>query len=252
MGAIRSDDTTRLAADLLDAGIDILLDPPDPGAMVLGIVRAVRQGLVPEERLHEARERVEALRAQLTGRFGDSFFTTPFQASPPEAIGAPAHMEAARAIAQRALQAPGPYAGAFPLRIPVGPGTLAVLIKPYRTHLDPPEEPFGHYLRRYTGIRRYFEVDAETPGDRLKTLLEESREATSILAAVVSKPAAWRSFGLPERLAAFLDALVASGTALLVSFGDPSLLDACPQAAQRLCVYSDVPASQEALAMQLS
>jgi hypothetical protein len=249
MGAIHSENATEQAAALLGAGVDILLDPPDPAALVKGIVQAVEGGLVPRERLLQAYARTMNLKRHFTERFGDSFFTTLAPATARASIGSQAHRDAAYRIARTALEVIGPAPAFSPTS---RPGLLAVLIKPYRTHLDPPEEPLGNYLRAFPGIIDYGEVDADTPDQRLDALLNDARKAGGVLAAVVSKPAAWRSFGLPERLAGFMQALVAPGTALLVSLGDPSLLDAYPAARHRVCTYSDVPASQEALAQWLA
>ena len=73
-----------------------------------------------------------------------------------------------------------------------------------------------------------------------------------VVAAFVVKPAAWHRFGLPPAQQRFLERLAAQQPTVLVSLGSPHGLDAFPEAAARLCTYSDVAPSQRALAAYLA
>ncbi len=66
--------TPQYAAQLLNAGLDILLDPIDPEAMLEAVTEAVSGGLVTERRLDSALERVRHLRAIMRQRFGENIF----------------------------------------------------------------------------------------------------------------------------------------------------------------------------------
>ena len=68
---------------------------------------------------------------------------------------------------------------------------------------------------------------------------------------VVTKPAAWRAYGLPDRLAQFLTRLVDAAPITIAALGDAGVLASYPNAVAGLCTYSDVPASQEALVNHL-
>ncbi len=244
MGAIQSEDTTQQAADLLNAGIDILLDPPNPVAMVKGIVQAVEKGLVPISRLHEASARIDLLRRHFTHKFGPDFFTSPYLAGPKEEVGAGASREKAKQIAIRAIGETGSTDNVSGLL--QNGQTLTVFIKPYRTHLDPHQEPLCDYLKTIPTSINFVQIDVNTPDDERARIIQLGKEADTVIIAVVSKPAAWRAFGLPEKLSSMVEALVSMPQSVLVSFRDPALLELYPEAKHRFCTYSDVPASQEA------
>ena len=101
---------------------------------------------------------------------------------------------------------------------------------------------------------RYLEVgpELETSDDVFQRVNAAVEACDVIVAAVVVKPAAWRAFGLPARQQAFVQELTARRPVILVSLGSPVVLQDVPGAAARLCTYSDVPASQAALAAYLA
>ncbi|MEX0747880.1 MAG: glycoside hydrolase family 3 N-terminal domain-containing protein, partial [Rhodothermales bacterium] len=78
MGAISRShaDPGLQAAALVKAGVDILLDVPDPGAAWKGIVHAVEEGSLEPGLVDEAAGRVLALKQRLAARFGPDVFTT--------------------------------------------------------------------------------------------------------------------------------------------------------------------------------
>lgn len=71
MGAVtRTHGSARAAVAALRAGADVVLMPPSPGAARAGIVRAVRAGALPRQRLEQAAARQVALLEHLRGRRG--------------------------------------------------------------------------------------------------------------------------------------------------------------------------------------
>jgi beta-N-acetylhexosaminidase len=63
------------------------------------------------------------------------------------------------------------------------------------------------------------------------------------------RPAAWHAFGLRPQQKEFVEqAIAARNDLLLVSLGVPYVLRDFPQANLRICTFSDVPVSQQALA----
>ena len=69
-----------------------------------------------------------------------------------------------------------------------------------------------------------------------------------LVVAMIVRPAAWHAFGLQPEQAAFVRELVGErDDVVLVSLGVPYALDDYPEAAVRICTYSDVPVSQQAL-----
>ena len=72
-----------------------------------------------------------------------------------------------------------------------------------------------------------------------------------VVAALVVKPAAWRVFGLLPPQHRFVEALLRQQPVVLAALGSPSIFERYPEAAARVALYSDVPASQRALVAAL-
>ena len=64
----------------------------------------------------------------------------------------------------------------------------------------------------------------------------------------VVRPAAWHAYGLREEQREFIRQLTGTRPLVLASLGAPYELQNFPDAAVRICTYSDVPVSQIALA----
>ncbi len=241
----------RYAANLINAGLDILLDPLEPADMVAGIVAAVDSNLLNESQLDEAIARIDHLRKRMTGKFGSAFFTNPAQHFAPDLLGNADHETKARSVAAHAIQEITP---AQPLE---GTGTkLAVFVTPYRTRLDPTEAPIGQAIKAMAahtpGLTiAYHEVHAETPEVLFTEITASLGQCDEAFVFVVSKPAAWHAYGLPDNLSRFVSMITQRIHTTLVSLGDQHVLAAYPDAARTLCAHSDVPASQQAVVQKL-
>ncbi len=77
---------------------------------------------------------------------------------------------------------------------------------------------------------------------------ELARAAEQLLVAMIVRPAAWHAFGLRPEQCELVRRLTAERDVVLASLGVPYALDDYPDAAVRICTYSDVPVSQQALA----
>ena len=242
---------TQFAANLLNAGLDILLDPIDPVAMVHGVAEAVQKGLVPESRLDEAIQKVQQLRDKITGRFGPAIFKNPAQTQQAGVVGSIKHKKDAQEIAQKAIRV---HKGSplFFADNNAPDKQLAIFVTPYRTRLDPKETPVGQALKLKYPDLPYTEVDAHTSSAELEDLVGMAKQRAAVLIIVVSKPAAWHNYGLPDELHHFVTRLTEATSTTLVSLGDPHILDKYPSSTNTICTYSDVPVSQEALVEALS
>ena len=65
---------------------------------------------------------------------------------------------------------------------------------------------------------------------------------------MIVRPAAWHVFGLRPEQCELVRQLTRKRAVVLASLGVPYVLDEYSDAVVRICTYSDVPASQEALA----
>ncbi len=248
MGAIRNShpDAGSQAAALVAAGVDILLDVPDPIAAVDGIVNAVDEGVLEEEIVDAAVARVLGLKKRLIDRFGGDIFGAPETLFDADPIGAASTRDLAHRVAYSALDVVGGSGGVLPLK-EKGEDILGVLIKPHTTRLDPEEEPFGEAFRRAFPGARYRQVGPEATEAELGDIRSLAESSRIVVLALVVKPAAWHAFGLLPEQHHLAAELVARHRTIVVALGSPVVLDDYPAAALRLCAYSDVEVSQEAV-----
>src|SRR5690606_18464034 len=115
MGGIKDDEKTeaQLAIELLEAGVDLLLDLEDPEVVIEGVAQAVEDGRLSERVVDDALARAERLRETLRARFGPGVFRDPALAYPPDVVGHAEH----HALAARAAPGRGrPWSSSSPRR----------------------------------------------------------------------------------------------------------------------------------------
>ena len=244
----------RLAVRQIAAGVDLLLDPHDPEAIIEGVAEAVASGELPEERLDEALRRVQRLRHQLTERFSAQLWSDPAAAVPPGEVASREHLAIARRAARLAIRVEGDDPAAA---VAGGEGLLAVMLRSHTSPLDPPEQALGAALREALPGTDFRELGPDATEDALQVVREAAGRARAVLLAVVVKPAAWHAFGLPGPLAT-LARDIAEGRQpgerplIAAALGDPRGLETVPGASVRIVTFSDTPVSQQALAAVLA
>ncbi len=255
MGAIRDThkNAGRQAAALLRAGVDILLDVPDPLAAAAGIAKAVESGRLDERLLDEAVGRVLTLKRRMADRFGEDLFKVPESVVAAGEVGSDAAARIASEVAERAVTVVEDRAGWLPIDpADAADGGVAVfLVKPHRTRFDPPEEPFGRYVRAALPGAAFHQLGTEAKAQELDALQEMIETARLVILALVVKPAAWHAFGLLPEQERFVRSVLERRPAVVTSLGSPYVLDRYEAAAARLCAFSDVEASQRALVDRL-
>jgi beta-N-acetylhexosaminidase len=91
MEGVRIVDDSEVAIRTLEAGADLLLDPPWPAQAIAAVVAAVRSGRLSRDQIEASAQRVQAMNARANA-----------QAIPPlEVVGASEHRERARRIADQ-------------------------------------------------------------------------------------------------------------------------------------------------------
>jgi beta-glucosidase-like glycosyl hydrolase len=231
----RFDSEGEIAQVALAAGVDVLVDVNDPFAVVDHLCKCVASGSLDEARIDEAAMRVAALKEQC-------------QDVSPETVTP----NCAEVIARRAVQLIGDKNNVpLPLNCDVPLG--AVLLKPFETHLDPPEQPLAAALRERFSCVKYAQLGPTADADTSRAAADLVRDCPQLLVAVVVRPAAWHRFGLLPAQTDFAHRLLREHSgAVLASLGVPQVLEDFPEASLRVCTFSDVPVSQRALAKFLA
>jgi len=228
----------ELALKAILAGVDLLLDVEDPLETLAALETAVSEERLSLERVEEAFQRVGNLRQQLP----------PLDANREE-IREQSHTLAKRVARDsiRQISADKPL-----LPFSSDKSLCAVLLRPHQSHLDPTEQPLGAALRSLFADCQYFELGPGATPDEYARVLEIAKNSAQVLISQIVKPAAWHRFGLLPDQDALVKQLTKSRDCVLASLGTPESLQAYPEARVRLCAYSDVPLSQQALAASIS
>ncbi|HEX5472553.1 MAG TPA: glycoside hydrolase family 3 N-terminal domain-containing protein, partial [Lacipirellulaceae bacterium] len=232
----------EMALAVLNAGVDLLLDLSEPGKVVDFLCECVAAGRLDEKRVDEAAARVAALKQRVFGKSAsDTNGTTDSRASAEgESL---AERVAAGAI--EILKDHGHNALPFQREEPV----LAILLKPFETPIEPLEQPLARELRERFRDVKYVQLGPKADASAYESAIELLRGAKQLLIAVIVRPAAWYAFGLQDEQSAFVRQVTSDrNDVVLASLGVPYVLSDYPRAGVRICTYSDVPASQRALA----
>ena len=237
----RFDREEEMALAVLNAGVDLLLDLEEPLKVVDYLCECVKAGRLKVERSTRLsvvygslksgclpRRKVNLQRIRNVRRI--------------ERIAGHASRTRARSplSVKRIERPPCPSEPDVPV--------VAILLKPFETAIEPPEQPLGPVLRER--FRRSALFSAGTEGERgcLRNGSRGGASARQLLVAIIVRPAAWHAFGLREQQVAFVRELVGGrDDAVLACLGVPSALEPFSAAAVRICTYSDVPVSQRAL-----
>lgn len=223
----------------LAAGVDLLLDVRDPAAVVTYLESGVNNGTLDPARVDEAFERVWTLKLRM---FGPSS----------ESLPAPAAESVSQLAERIARDAVTIVAGSAQLQ-PLDTNKLlvAILLKPFASPLDPPEQPLAAALRQHFPKTEYIEIGPQTDAAVFASAKAAALAAPQLLVAMIVRPAAWHTFGLLPAQSDFVRELVSQRPVVVASLGVPGVLQDYLAALVSLCTYSDVPVSQRALAEYL-
>ena len=228
------------------AGSDLLLMPASPDSALAAMTAAVASGRVSAERLDASVRRLLDIKRRL-GLFGQR--TVPLQRIM-ETVGTRQWHDAADDIAVRALTLVRDTAGALRQ------------LRQRRSHLALiayADEGNGAVGQRLAEILRsngdsvdYFRLwpmSGPLSYDSARLVLAG---APAALFAANVKPISWRgTIALPDSLARLIAATDSAKPSVLVSFGSPYLLGQVPTAGTYLIAWSDVRATERAVARAL-
>jgi beta-glucosidase-like glycosyl hydrolase len=230
-----------MAIQALNAGVDILLDPAEPLATLEALETAVRDDRLSASRNNEALQRNQRHKELV-------FLDVP---SPrfDETANRRQTEELASDVARRSTVIVRNEHSLLPFG--ADQSLCAVLINPFPLPSNAEQPPLGHFLQERFNEAQYFEIGAEPSNDVLQQIAQAAAGAEQRLVAIVVKPAAWHQFGLPPKLRDWLQALTERLPTAIACLGAPQGLEPYAAAAAQVCTFSDVPASQFALAERI-
>jgi beta-glucosidase-like glycosyl hydrolase len=241
------------AAAIVAAGVDLLLDPQEPEAVVDGLVAAVKNGSLSEARLNEAFERVWTLKQRAFSLARNPSLSRKddprkdkdgedqdgkdhHEKDRVDVRALPAFEREAVRLARSGITVRGGMTGRGGMTAPGGMTAQGDASDATRTRPSAEEgPPAGVVCVRLS--RRESEGDALLPGwdenlewlvhaetsrETIRRIWKQAKEAEAIVCVVASVPAAWQSFGLPEALEAVAaDLLRAGAPSVLAVLGSP-------------------------------
>jgi beta-N-acetylhexosaminidase len=234
-----------VAVAAVQAGADILLIPPDAAQAIDAVVEAVRQGRLSESRIDMSVRRILAAKAAMGLREGAQVDLTALRGR----LGTAEHEGWARDVAERSITLVRGEPGGIP--VAVADRTVLALI-----YDDRAGHRWGAALEEALAERGARVLTIRLSRRSGAAELERARRlaATSDLTLIASFSRAlpWKgNLGLPEDIAGLINELAGAG-APVVSFGDPYLLRQLTRARTYLLAWSEMDASQRAVARALT
>ncbi len=245
MSAIsRSHTSGEAAVRALEAGADVILMPASVKGAMEGLVQAVREERISEERLNASVLRILRTKEGL-GLHEERMVSLDLI---PKTVGVPAHVEVADRIAQSSITLLQNRRGLLPL---AGTRSARVMSVTYRRSSDVLAGRYfnralrGTYPRIVTAA-----IDQDTDDSVYDALERRARDQQLVvIGTYVTSVNVSGSFTLPERLVDFVRSLERSGTPhIVVSFGNPYLISDFPEVQSYVLAWSGSEASQRAAA----
>jgi beta-N-acetylhexosaminidase len=232
------DSEEEMALAALTAGVDLLLDLKEPVAIVDFLCQCVECGRLTAARVNEAFDRVWKLK--------ENAFTKLPDIRSPHVDLSPNSAALAKRIARDAIELQDDHQT---LLLDPNKSLCAILLKPFETPIDPPEQPLAAALREQFREVIYVQLGPKSDAAAYKAAEDLAFGAQQIVVAMIVRPAAWHAFGLRPEQKQFVEQLLTKrADIVLASLGVPYALQDYPKVAVRICTYSDVPVSQQALA----
>lgn len=235
------------AVRAVEAGADVILMPPDPEAAIQGVVDAVLGGRIAESRIEESVGRILRLKGEM-GLHGDR---TVDLESVHMRVGIESNVAVAQEIADRSLTLLRNERGLLPL---AGTRTADVLSITYRRSNDLlAGRAFNERLRETYPRLRTAVVESDASAEEYGRLSAQARGMDLVVISlhITAVSSEENVAGTPE-LMDFLRGISRSGRPnVVVSFGNPYLLDEFPEVQSYLMAWSGAEVSQRAAARAL-
>ena len=231
----------------VQAGVDIILLPPEPDEVIESLIQAVRTGQIAETRINTSVKRILEAKARL-GLHKNKLVNTDIL---DEKVATKKHLQYAAQVFEDSLTLVKNEGAVIPL------SESAQKIAVFSLSSDP-----GGYFAGRDFIREVeekcpelitFYADAFTGEEFIQEAVEKASEAEVIVFALFSSRRAWKgSVGLNLRHIQLIQEAAANATPVVViSFGSPYFLRRFPDVDSYLCAYRWDSEAQKAAAKAL-
>ena len=228
----------QAAAMAVAAGVDVVLDSPDPEAALRGIREAVEKGEIPRGQLDRSVERI--LRAK--ARLGLHRSRTVDVEAVPAGLGGRARQAVAAEIASKALTLLKDDRAQVPLRLPSGARVLLLSTIDYATGWRegaPGRVLIPELKKRFADVTAVEVSDRTTP-DEMDLLKAIARRSDAVVAATYVRVASGSGrMGLSAAQVTLLEQLASDRAKpfVAVAFGSPYVGDLAPRLPAVLLTY---------------
>ena len=231
----------------VDAGVDVLIQPLEVTPTIDAVLAGLREGRYDEERLNTSVRRILAAkyRVGLSRRKLTSLDSLRF------VVGDSAHVEMARRIAERSITLVKDSLNQVPLAIAGNPRILSVTVG-RRADLSAGLVFNATIRERVPALRQEF-LGAEDPAADYARI-ERSADSADVVIVSSYVGQNWDavSASAPQAFASFIDRLTKKGKRpVVVTFGNPYLLQQIPGVPAYLVAWGGFPPSQLAAARAL-
>jgi beta-N-acetylhexosaminidase len=229
------------------AGLDVILQPSDVVQAIDAIVGGVKEGRYSEPRLDESVLRV--LRAKQ--RLGLAESRVVDMARIPAIVGDSSKLELARAIAEKSITLVKDSLKQVPLAISPTLRILSITVAS-KTDLGAGVTFNAELRTRYPAIRTEF-ITTQDPGVNYERMRAAADSAdVTVVSSYVGQAWDATSLGAPAAFTALINDLMAKGRGpVLVTFGNPYLLQQLPRVGTYVVAWAGSPVLQSAAAHAL-
>jgi beta-glucosidase-like glycosyl hydrolase/uncharacterized lipoprotein YddW (UPF0748 family) len=227
----------------LQAGADILLMPPDIPTAINAVVDAVRRGAVSEERVDDSVRKLLRAKAGL----GLHRVRTVNLQAVPGTVGIRAHQAVAREAAERSITIARDRQRLLPVRPDDRRRVLTVV------YADDPDPLTGRAFRRQLEARfprhDFVLIDGNAQPHQLQAILARADTADIVVFAPFIRVLAWKGdVAVAEPVSRFVRTLAARQPTVVISFGNPYILNEFPDVGTYMLAWGQSNLAQQAAA----
>jgi beta-N-acetylhexosaminidase len=230
------------AVRALQAGVDVLLDPPQPDVVHQALLEALRRREISEERLDQSVEKILRAKAWL----GLPKSRRASLESVSKVINNPGSRQQAQQLADASVTLIRNSGNLLPLDVRRMRSALAVLV----LGRDEKEETavFEQELRRRIEGLTIQRISSASTEDELSDVFDKARASEVVICAVFARLVTGTgTVGLPQSLVEWVSQLQRfEKPVLMIALGSPYIVQQLPQLPAYLCTFSNADVSQVA------